>query len=79
MRNRLRNHNNGTKRLVSQIRAEKKKIVLAVSLVTVMAFMWIRVFFKKTPAAASAVEMEQTNPASESKQVMNVSFIELPL
>ena len=78
MRNHLRNHNNGTKRLVSQIRAEKKKTVLAVSLVTVMAFMWIRVFFKKTPAAASAVAMEQTSPTSDSKPALNVSFIELP-
>lgn len=78
MRNHLRNHNKGTKRLVSQIRAEKKKTVLAVSLVTIMAFMWIRVFFRKPPAAEGAVAMEQTSRASESKPVLNVSFIELP-
>jgi len=78
MRNKSRNNNNGANRLIDHLVAEKKKIVMAVCLVVLMAFMWIRVFFRKTTTAEAEAAAEQTNQESRSKPALKISYIELP-
>jgi len=79
MRKNLRHSGNGVNRLFSQLAAEKKKTVIALCLITVMAFMWVRVFTKRTPqAAGAALVTEQLNIEDQSNSELKISFIELP-
>ena len=79
MKRNFQNINNGTNRLVNQLASEKKKTVLAVCLIALMAFMWIKVFIKKSPVAADAMLLaEQSNSEKENSTAVKVSFIELP-
>jgi len=77
MGNKLRNSNSAN-RLISHLAAEKKKAAMAVCLIVLMAFMWARVFFRKTPAAEATVITEQMNQEGGSKPALKISFIELP-
>jgi hypothetical protein len=77
MRNKPGNNNSSANRLIGHLVAEKKKVVMAVCLVVLMTFMWVRVFFRKTPAEAIAAA-EQTNQDSGSKPAIKISYIELP-
>ncbi|MBN2182419.1 MAG: hypothetical protein JW715_10945 [Sedimentisphaerales bacterium] len=79
MGNNLGNRNNGAKRLVGNIVFQKKKTVLAVCLIMVMVFMWVRVLLRKAPLAEGAIASEQINGKIKSKQLLKVSFIELPI
>ena len=64
MKQNFRNSTNETNRIVGQFTPEKKKTVLAVCLVILMAFMWIKVFVRKKPATANAMEsLEQGGKA----------------
>ena len=79
MRKNLRNSSNNVNRLFSQLAAEKKKTVIALCLITVMAFMWVRAFTKRTPqAAGAALVTEQLNIEDRSNSELKISFIELP-
>ena len=78
MRNKLRNNNNGVNRLIGHLAAEKKKAVMAVCLVALMAFMWVKVFFRKTTAVEAKVTTEQTNQENGSKLALKISYLELP-
>lgn len=78
MGNNLRNRNNGAKSLVSHIAFEKKKTVMAVCLITIMVFMWVKVLLRKTPVAEGAVTTEQTGEKNGSNPLLKISFIELP-
>ncbi len=78
MRRNIGNSSSGANRLLSHLAAEKKKTMLAVSLIALMAFMWVRVFVKKTPAAEGAVVSGQTDQANSSNPTLKISFIELP-
>lgn len=79
MRKNLRNSSNNVNRLFSKLAAEKKKTVIALCLIAVMAFMWVRVFTKRTPQAAEAALMtEQLNVEDRSNSELKISFIELP-
>ncbi|MHC4488292.1 MAG: hypothetical protein ACYSW7_03825 [Planctomycetota bacterium] len=70
---------NGPNRFFSQLAAEKKKSVTALCLVAVMAFMWVRVLFRRTPQAAAAASMtEEMNVEGKSNPELKISFIELP-
>ena len=77
MRNKLRN-NNGASGLIGHLAAEKKKTVMAVCLILLMAFMWVRVFFRKTTTEEANATTEQTNQQGESKSALKISYIELP-
>jgi hypothetical protein len=80
MKRNFQNVNNGTNRLVNQLASEKKKTVLAICLISLMAFMWIKVFIKKGPVAADAMLLtEQLGPEKESSASAKVSFVELPV
>jgi len=76
MRQNARHSGNRTRGLVSQLAAEKKKVVMALCLIGVMAFMWIRVLTKKAPEAAGAVE--QPNTTDRPNPEPKISFVELP-
>jgi hypothetical protein len=78
MRNKSGNNNNGVNRLIGHLAAEKKKVVMAVCLVVLMAFMWVRVFFRKTTTAEANASAEQVNQESGSKPALKISYIELP-
>ena len=77
MRNNLRNTNNAN-RLISHLAAEKKKTAMALCLIALMAFMWVRVFFRKLPAAEGAEVTEQINVNNGPNSKLKISFIELP-
>ena len=77
MRNNLRNTNSAN-RLMSHLAAEKKKTAMAVCLIALMAFMWVRVFFRKLPAAEGAEVTEQINVNNGPNSTLKISFIELP-
>ena len=80
MRNITKNfgQNNG---IVGQLVAEKKKVVIAVCLVSLMAFMWIKVLTKKSPQGAGAsVITDVMAGLGESKDLeFKISMVELPV
>jgi hypothetical protein len=79
MRQNMRHSGNRSKGLVSQLAAEKKKVVMALCLIGVMAFMWIRVLTKNAPeAAGAALTAEQSSAADQPNPESKISFIELP-
>ncbi len=66
-------------RVLSQFAANKKKTVMAVSLICVMAFMWIRVFTKTEPKGAEAAISEQVlQESKKEKPRQRLTYIELP-
>ncbi len=70
---------NGPNRFFSQLAAEKKKSITALCLVAVMAFMWVRVLFRRTPQAAAAATMtKEMNVEGKSNPDLKISYIELP-
>jgi hypothetical protein len=74
-------HNNGNEgnRLLGRLAAQKKKAVIALCLITVMAFMWVKVLFKKAPQAAQAVPAaKQVDLNSQISSQLKISFIDLP-
>ena len=79
MRHNVRNSHSRSKRLVNQLAAEKKKVVVSLCLIAVMVLMWIRVLSKKGPETAQAVvKGEQVNAVEKSNPALNISFVELP-
>ena len=76
MKQNIRNRDNRTNRPFSRLAAEKKKAVIALCLIGVMVFMWVRVLGGKTPqtAKAAVTARDTRQPNSELK----ISFIELP-
>ena len=76
MRQNARNSGN---RLFNQLAAEKKKAVLALCFITLMAFMWVRAFTRAAPKAVEAGLMaEQMDVETQSEPELKISFIELP-
>jgi len=79
MRQNARNSGNIANRLFNQLAVQKKKTVLALCLITLMAFMWIRVLTKRAPKAAEAgLLAEQMDVETQSEPELKISFIELP-
>ncbi len=79
MRQNARNSGNIANRLFNQLVVQKKKTVLALCLITLMAFMWIRVLTKKAPQAAKAGLLAgQMDVETQSEPGLKISFIELP-
>jgi len=70
---------NSGKRLFNRFAAEKKKTVLALCLITLMAFMWVRVLTREAPQAAEGAFMaEQMGAEGRSEPELKISFINLP-
>jgi len=75
----MRNNGSEGNKLLGQLAAQKKKAVIALCLITVMAFMWVKVLFKKVPQAAQAVPVaEQVDLNSQISSQLKISFIDLP-
>lgn len=74
-----KNSCNSANRLFIQLAAQKKKTVLALCLITVMAFMWVRVLTRSKPQAAEAVLLAgQMDVGAQSEPELKISFVELP-
>jgi hypothetical protein len=79
MKRNVTNATNGATRLLSHLAGEKKKTVLAVGLIALMAFMWVRVLGRKTPAPADAASTaRQGSSNGQSNSQIKISFVELP-
>ena len=65
-------------RLVSQLGVDKKKAVIAVALVLLMAFMWIRLIAGKGAKSARAAVTPVTDTDLNSTAQSRVVFVELP-
>ena len=79
MRQSTRNNSRGGNRFFSHLAAEKKKAALALCLISLMAFMWIKVLTKASPKAADAeLIAELINMETQSEPELKISFIELP-
>jgi len=79
MRQNMRNNGQGGNRFLSHLVAEKKKAVLALCLIALMTFMWIKVLTKTSPQAADAgLIAELMNMETQSEPELKISFIELP-
>jgi hypothetical protein len=78
MKQNARNKNRGGNRLFIHLAAEKKKAVLALCLISLMAFMWIKVLTKTSPQAADAKLIEELIKETQSEPELEISFIELP-
>jgi len=79
MKRNMTNAGSGANQLLSRLAAEKKKAVLALGLIALMAFMWVRVLGRKTPATANAASAAQhVDSKGQSNSQIKISFIELP-
>ncbi len=78
MKQDLKNGGSGGNRLFSRLAAEKKKTVIAVCLITVMFFMWVRVLGRKGPQSANAAVMTQGVTKGQTNPELKISFMELP-
>jgi len=65
-------------KMIHIIAAEKKKSVLAAGLVTLMIFMWVRVFLNQGPEGVEAAEMQDMLVEEQQNSSVKVSFIDLP-
>ena len=75
-----KNNGKAANRLLRRLAADKKKSIIAMALLGVMAVMWLRVLSGKRPVAAPAATT-QTSDAANTKQpaVRKVTFVELPI
>jgi len=80
MKQNLANAGNRTGRLFNRLAREKTKTILALCLIALMAFMWVRLLGKKAPNAAEAALMAEqaTSASAEANSQLKISFIELP-
>jgi hypothetical protein len=73
-----RNNSGGANSVFGQLAAEKKKSVVALCLIALMAFMWIRVLGGETPESAKAALAGQQAIKAQANTQVKISFIELP-
>ena len=78
MKQNLRNSGNGGNRLLGQLATEKKKTIIAVCLIAVIVFMWVRVPGRKMPQSTKAAVTAQEVTESQANSELKISFIELP-
>lgn len=65
--------------MISQLTAEKKKIIIAAVLIGIMAIMWVRVLAKKKDSSAGVIPLAlQTAAAEEAPPKVQVVYVELP-
>lgn len=79
MRHSSRNNNRGVNRFLSYLATEKKKVVLALCLIVLMIFMWLKMLIRTSPNAAQADVIEDLiEEQNQSGPEIKISFIELP-
>jgi hypothetical protein len=76
----FKNSSNAAGRVFNQLAAEKKKTIMALCLVALMVFMWVRTLSKKTPNTATAAVVTQPSETdiAKSDSQLNISFVKLP-
>jgi hypothetical protein len=79
MKHNSRNINHSNNRVFSYFAAEKKKAILALSLIVLMVVMWVKVLTKTSPNSADAkVIAELIELQNQYEPEIEVSFVELP-
>jgi len=79
MKEHTKNNKDGINRLLGQLAVEKKKVGIAVCLITVMAVMWVKVLTKKGPQSVQAAPMiEETDVERQVKDAMKITYVDLP-
>ncbi len=78
MRN-MRDSNNELNRPAGQGGTGKKKRIIALCLIVVMVFMWIKVLGRKTPESAEAASGYKAATEGQLNTEPKISFIELPI
>ena len=79
MRHNARNNSQSGNRFFNHLAAEKKKAVLALCLIALMTFMWIKMFTRTSPKAAEAGLMTGLmDLETQSEPEIKIPFIELP-
>jgi len=80
MKQALRKSSGAVDKVFNNLGIDKKKGIMAMCLITVMIFMWVRMLTKKAPAGAKgAVTIEGKNQdLSENDPQPEISFVELP-
>jgi len=78
MKQDLKNNSSGVNRLLGRLAAEKKKTVIALSLIGVMVFMWVKVLGNKAPQSVEAAAIAQEAIKSQSNSELKISFIKMP-
>ena len=76
MKQNVRGDGKGANRVFSRLAAEKKKSIVALCLIALMGFMWVRVLLRKTPKSAEAAVGQEEVKSGTSE--LKISFIELP-
>ena len=72
------NNENGLNRLIGQIAAEKKKTVMALCLLGMMVFMWVKVLGGKGPQTAGAEQVVAEAAKEQQEPELKLTFVELP-
>jgi hypothetical protein len=65
-------------RILGRLGADRKKTVLTVCLMVVMAIMWFRVLTGRKPGPAAAAPPSQDEQQEPQKQSLNIRFVKLP-
>lgn len=78
MKQNMKNNDSGGNRLFNRLAAEKKKTIIAVCLIIVMVFMWVRVLGRKGPQSANAADAAAEVTESQMNSKLKISFIKLP-
>ena len=78
MKQNFANNDSRGGKLVGQLTADKKKTVLAVGLIVVMIFMWIKAFGGKSPTAAGAKPITNNSVSQQGHSEMKITFVQLP-
>jgi hypothetical protein len=74
----MKNEESGLNRIYGQLAAEKKKAVMALCLLALMGFMWMRALGGKSPKAAEAQQMSRESGREFLEAEKKITFIELP-
>ena len=79
MRHNSRNNIQSVNRFISYLAVEKKKSVLALCLIVLMIFMWLKVLTRTSPKTAEAkLIAELIEEQAKSEPEVKISFIQLP-
>ena len=71
--------NSVSSRLLRVFFADKKKVIVALCLVSVMVFMWIKVLFGGGPESAKANSLDtEAEVQKESKMELKLAYIDMP-
>jgi hypothetical protein len=65
-------------RIFSRLAMERKKVVLALCLISLMVFMWTKVLLNKKPQSALAILQTEQAAQKPSGAQLKISFIDLP-